>query len=223
MSHTTLDFTTLTAEQFEDLIEALFRAKASLSPVDGAGSTESLPHAVLTVSRSGRGADEGRDLLLTTLVADCIAPRTIRWVVQCKHKAVSGKSVSPSDFAADFHFREVLSHHNATGYLLACSTRPSTRLQSHLDKLTGDSDTHMYVVWDYAKICEEVFRHEGVMRQFFPETYRRHKNLVSSDSIEQWIEEYDGAMSEDAKNALRGVLAEGATPSDSGADEAGGK
>ncbi len=61
------------------------------------------------------------------------------------------------------------------------------------------------------------------MQQFFPEAYCRHKKLVSSDSIEHWIEDYSGAMSEDAKNALRGVLAEGNTPGGSGTDEAGGK
>lgn len=223
MSHTPLDFTTLTDEQFEDLIEALFRAKALPSPLDTLNSTENFLSAVLSVSRSGRGADEGRDLLVTTLLADCIASRTIRWVVQCKHKAVSGKSVGPGDFANDFNFSEVLTHHDATGYLLACSTRPSTRLQAHIDKLASDSDTHKYVVWDYSKICEEVFRHDGVMQQFFPEAYRQHKKLVSSDSVEQWIEEYGGAMSEDAKNALRGVLADGDNPGSSGSNEEGGK
>lgn len=128
MPHTPLDFATLTDERFEDLIEALFRTKATLSPVEVESPTKGLPRAVLSVSRSGRGADGARDLLVTTLVVDCIAPRTVRWVVQCKHKAVSGKSVGPGDFIGDFNFREVVSHHDATGYLLACSTRPSTRL-----------------------------------------------------------------------------------------------
>lgn len=143
--------------------------------------------------------------------------------MQCKHKAISGKSVGPGDFINDFNFSEVLTHHDATGYLLACSTRPSTRLQALFDKLTRDSDTHKYVVWDYARICEEVFRHDGVMRQFFPEAYRRHKKLVSSESVEHWIEEYGGAMSEDAKNALRSVLANGSSPNGSGRDEEGGR
>lgn len=206
MSQTPLNLSALDNEQFEDLVEAIFRAKAAPSIYETSDPTENIQYAVTSVSRSGRGTDEGRDLLVTTLVRDCIAPRNVKWIVQCKHKAVSRKSVGAGDFINDFGFHEMLLRHDAIGYLLVCSTRPGTKLQNHFDKLTNDSLTHLYIAWDYAKVCEEVFRHESVMQQFFPEAYRYHKKLVGSDRIERWITEHGNAISDDAREALRGIL-----------------
>jgi len=206
MPNAPLNLTVLNDEQFEDLIEAIFRAKAPPLPANDVGVAESTSYTVVSVSRSGRGHDEGRDLLITTIVRDCVAPRFIRWVVQCKHKALSGKSVGPGDFDNDFSFPDVVSHHNANGYLLVCSTRPSTRLQARLDKLTSDNNAQQYVAWDYARVCEEVFKHESVMRQFFPEEYRRQQKLVEGSRVEEWARQFDGEISEDALAALSDIV-----------------
>src|SRR5262249_26197886 len=80
-----LDLSTLNPEQFEDLIDAVFRAQ--------------MPSPVTSVERSGRGADQGMDLIVKTLVSDGIAHREIRWLVQCKHNVKSKKSVRPGNFS----------------------------------------------------------------------------------------------------------------------------
>jgi len=201
-----LDLSTLTDEQFEDLVEAIFRAKLLPSSANGIESTDLTNYAVISVSRSGRGPDHGRALLVTTISTDCIAPQTTRWLVQCKHKAVSGKSVGPGDFAEDFGFNEIVSQHDANGYLLVCSTRPGTRLQSRFDKLASANAPRRFVIWDAAKVGEEILRHEKVMRQFFPDEYQRQQKLIESSRIETWIRQYGGAVSEDAKAALSSIL-----------------
>ncbi|SRR5260221_2972680 len=121
MSLLPLDFSSFTGEQFEDLIEAVFRAQ--LQPATARTSPQNSQFVATTVNRSGRGNDAGRDLLVTTIVRDCISPRVIKWLVQCKHNAVSKRAVSPRDFANDFSFPELLADHRANGYLLVCSTR----------------------------------------------------------------------------------------------------
>lgn len=205
MSLLPLDFSTLTGEQFEDLVEAIFRGR--LQPLSGTSAlAQSSQFIVTSVSRSGRGNDAGLDLLVTTVVRDCISPRSIKWVVQCKHNAVSGRSVSPRDFINDFSFPELLAHHGANGYLLVCSTRPSTKLQARLDKLPRDSYTRAYVAWDYARVCEEVFSQEPVMKQFFPAVYERQQGLVERSRIDEWATQFNGSISQDARSALDSIV-----------------
>jgi hypothetical protein len=206
-----LDLSALTDEQFEDLIEAIFRAQAPTLQADQNISSESTLYTIISVSRSGRGQDGGCDLLVTTMVKDFISPRFLRWVVQCKHKAASGRSVSPRDFKDEFSFPDVVTHHHADGYLLVCSTRPSTKLKAHLDRLTSGG-ARQYVAWDYARVCEEVFKHEGVMKQFFPEEYRLQQGMVDGNEIQKWVRQHRGAISNDALSALREIVDLGAPP-----------
>lgn len=203
MSNLALNLSSLKAEEFEDLVEAVFRAKV---PKLGLGSVETqFAGTVTEVSRSGRGQDGGLDILVTTVVRDCIASRMIRWVVQCKHKT-NGRSVAPHDFAKEFHLRDVLVHHNANSYLLVCSTRPSAKLKSHLDKLTQDSNNEHYIVWDYAQVCQAILSDESVMKQFFPLEYQRQKGLVESQPIGQWAHQFKDSISEDAFAALNNIV-----------------
>lgn len=206
MANTPLDLSALNDEQFEDLVEAIFRARMLQQGLEQPTSIESYQLSVISVSRSGRGADEGRDLLVTTLVRDCIAPRKIKWVIQCKHKAVSQRAVSPSDFDNDFSFIDIVKHHDANSYLLVCSTRPSTKLQSRLDKLTKEHPDRQFIIWDVARVCEEVLRHEELIKQFFPREYQQQRDMVDGGQIRNWMEQYKEAISPDACNALSQII-----------------
>src|SRR5690349_20468673 len=103
MSDAPLNLSSLNAEQFEDLIEAIFRGKmpsdTKLEPSIDRSSTGS----VVSVKRSGRGQDGGVDLFVTTMVTDCITSRLLKWVVQCKHRTNS-KSIGVPDFSKEFTF-----------------------------------------------------------------------------------------------------------------------
>jgi len=218
MSISPLNLTLLDDEQFEDLVEAIFRAKAPSNAEPNQQPTE-VSSTVISIARSGRGQDAGRDLLVTTMVRDCIAPRLIRWVVQCKHKAVSGRSVAPQDFVNDFAFPDILRYHNANSYLLVCSTRPSAKLQALFDNLTNDSNTYQYIVWDYAQLCEAVFSNESVMKQFFPEEYNHQRRLIESCQVEEWANRFDGSISPEALAALNSIIQVDNTRSEDGGEE----
>lgn len=83
MSNSPLNLSSLNSEEFEDLVEALFRAKMPPKAKADMDSIEApFVGTVTEVSRSGRGQDGGLDILVTTMVRDCIASRLIRWVVQ---------------------------------------------------------------------------------------------------------------------------------------------
>lgn len=77
MAKMPLDLSTLNDEQFEDLVEAIFRARIPQFGKETSASFAAIQLSVVSVDRSGRGTDEGRDLLVTTLVSDCIPPRRI--------------------------------------------------------------------------------------------------------------------------------------------------
>jgi hypothetical protein len=49
------------------------------------------------VDRPSRGADGGKDLVVEDVRLGKLGKSTIRYLVSCKHKAFSGKAVSPSD------------------------------------------------------------------------------------------------------------------------------
>src|SRR5882762_4279954 len=83
-----LDLSLLSGEEFEDLIEAVFRAKDKEQKRKRKSST----FLISKILRSGRGHDAGMDLLVTTLLGDFIATREFKWLVQCKHKAKSRTS-----------------------------------------------------------------------------------------------------------------------------------
>lgn len=206
MSNLALNLSSLNAEEFEDLVEAIFRAKMPHTTKSEPSSLEmSFAGTVTDVSRSGRGQDGGLDILVTTMVRDCIASRLIKWVVQCKHKT-NGRAVAPSDFAKEFHLRDVLLHHDAHGYLLVCTTRPSAKLKAHFDKLTDDNDGQHFIVWDYAQVCQAVLSDESVLKQFFPLEYQRQSGLVESQPIGEWARQFSDSISEDALAALKKIV-----------------
>jgi hypothetical protein len=200
------DLSSMTDEQFEDLVKAIFRAKMK-SFVRPSPSISASSDSVIKVSPSGRGADEGRDLLITTIVTDCIASDERKWVVQCKHKARSDKSVQPSDFKKEFPFPDIVAHHKANGYLLVCSTRPSTKLQKHFENLTEQSNNpYLFLIWDYARVCEEINKHREVMRQFFPDYFEYQQKLVDGTKITKWAKEYGSNISPEAKAQLNNII-----------------
>ncbi len=184
-----INLASLSPERFEDLIEAVFDAKRVRSATKYLESADSNEFGVLEIDRSGRGHDEGVDLLVTTLMTDCVSTRQFKWLVQCKHKARGGRSVQASDFSKSFSFPDIIQQHRVDGYLLVCSTRPSTGLQRRFDSLKDDGK-NQWVIWDEAKVCAEVNRYADILKQFFPDYYEWSQNLVDRDKVLKWAENY---------------------------------
>jgi len=182
--HPLIDLFSLTDEGFEDLAEAVLRANEH----------------TLDVKRSGRGADAGVDLLVTTQFSDGVALHQFRWLVQCKHTRQTGKSIGPKDFGNDFSLVDRVAQHEADGYLLIINTRPSTGLQTLFDGLNGNRCP--YLIWDHTRLIKEIINNELVIQRFFPEYYEYTKGLIREEKLAEWVIQYDGAIFEEAKAAL---------------------
>lgn len=204
----TLDLASLDDEEFESLVDSIFRAKILRPPDEQGHSHEPFGHTVVSVSHSGRGPDEGRDLTVTTWVSDCVIARQFKWLVQCKHKAKSKRSVQLGDFKNDPSFADVVTQHGANGYLLVCSTRPARNLQSRFDALTADAgNPYHFVIWDGARVSEEVHKHEDLVKQFFPTYYRAYlQNEIEFEDVMEWIQRE--GVSERRRSILNAALSE---------------
>lgn len=100
---------------------------------------------------SGRGADGGRDLILEETGDPLLGAKTRRWLVSCKHTAHSGggtgRSVSGEDVGSDGGIVDAVAQHRADGYLLVCSTQPSSALVTRLEAIEASKDVLTHV-WD---------------------------------------------------------------------------
>jgi hypothetical protein len=123
-------------------------------PIDGM-AFELLIRELLTkiVSRvfwSGRGPDGGRDLLAEESHKGIFATTTNRWLIQCKHNAHSGGGVGIRDLD---NIVDSCNQHNATGYVLMCSTYPSSAVVNRLEAITSNrANSITATFWDAAKI-----------------------------------------------------------------------
>jgi hypothetical protein len=122
----------------------------------------------LHVEWSGRGPDGGRDLLCREMLIGQFAPQTRTWLVQCKHKAHSGDSVGINDLD---DIVTSCTQHNATGYLLACSTQPSSGVVNRLEGVSNNNSNMLTAIcWD-AVMLERLLsqpRQWAIAQRFMP-------------------------------------------------------
>lgn len=93
-----------------------------------------------------RGADGGVDLIVEEKRSGVGGETVIRWLVSCKHKSHSGKSVSPTDEA---NIRDRVEANNCEGFIGFYSTLASSGLSGNLEGLKGKLE---YQVFDHQKI-----------------------------------------------------------------------
>jgi hypothetical protein len=83
---------------------------------------------------TGVGPDGGRDLVVTEKVTGPLAPFERKWLISCKHFAHSGKSVGLEDVR---DITDACRAVNATGFLLVCSTQPSSSVVRRLHEINA--------------------------------------------------------------------------------------
>jgi formylglycine-generating enzyme required for sulfatase activity len=144
-----IDFTQIeSGEKFELLCEDLLQAMGF--------TIEAKP---------ARGADLGIDLVVSETVKDTMGRAEKRnWVVQCKHRAASGDSVSFTDVR---DYREAMDHVKTRRYLLITSTVPSQGLQ---DRFEGVNEKGDYVarIWSGSDLARLLDQHPDVRGRYFP-------------------------------------------------------
>lgn len=99
---------------------------------------------------SGKGPDQGRDILISERSNGYLDTFNRRWLVQCKHFAHAGRSVGRDDVGSVIDdCRQV----GATGYFLVCSTQPSSSLVTKLDEIRNRPENGLVTkIWDAVDI-----------------------------------------------------------------------
>ncbi|WP_409463228.1 restriction endonuclease [Amycolatopsis sp. GA6-003] len=104
---------------------------------------------------SGRGQDAGRDLLLEERGDPLFGRKIRRWLVSCKHTARAnggaGRSVSSNDVGELGGVVDAVTQHGASGFLLVCSTQPSSALVTRFEAIERDKGVPIHI-WDGADL-----------------------------------------------------------------------
>lgn len=105
------------------------------------------------LSEPSVGPDQGKDILIEVNSRDALGNQeTLKYVVQCKHNAISNKSVRVDDIG---DFRSVCDIHKADGYFLITSTMPATNLSSSFEAANQKGD-YKCLIWDKQKLETEI-------------------------------------------------------------------
>lgn len=128
---------------------------------------ELLHNRGLEVYWSGKGPDGGKDLICIETYNSNFKSSSKRWLVQCKHNAHSGKSVSLNELDS---ITDSCAEHNATGYLLVCSTYPSSAVVKRLEEIEKNKNIST-CFWDSVKLEKELLKpiNWNISNLFFPE------------------------------------------------------
>ncbi len=147
------------AIHFEELVTAYFENLRDEEPnniVD------------IKVYPSGIGTDGGRDILVTLKVADGIETFMRRWIIQCKfHK----KNIS-TDEIADINIPTLIYSYKASGYLLICRKKPTSKLTDFFERLENNCIFgYKYLVWSGEQFKMRLLPKKNILQQFFPNYY----------------------------------------------------
>lgn len=142
---------------------------------------------------SGKGPDGGKDLICyETRKSDFLDDSKI-WLIQCKHKAKSEGAVGLSDLD---DIVDSCSHHDAKGYLLVCSTYPSSKVVERLEGITNNKKVDIECnYWDSVRIEQILSTPKlwSIAQRFFPVSSKNSSwELFATSNPSNWIANYKG-------------------------------
>jgi hypothetical protein len=143
-------------------------------PVDGIRFEQLIRELLLKsgfeVHWTGVGPDNRRDLVLTERAIGPFSQFERRWLVSCKHFANSGKSVGMEAVSSIIDDCAAV---NAEGFLLVCSTHPSSSVVNRLQELRS-SGRLATAIWDAIEIEKRLrtFPTLTLVQIFLPKTAR---------------------------------------------------
>lgn len=160
-----------TGEEFEEMCEDLFIAMGFDDPPP---------------ERSGRGPDAGRDFIVTEKRQSPARAASVvfRWLVQCKHKAHSGRAVYESEVGS---IVDKMTLHNVDGYWLVTSTRPSTNLERVIRKIDEEKGREA-TFWDRNRLARELMNHPDVYEKHLGPTPQKEMQASFAGAFEEWKE-----------------------------------
>lgn len=151
---------------------------------------ELLHNKGLEVYWSGKGADGGKDLLCIEKHKSCFKSSTQRWLVQCKHNAHAGRAVGKSDLDS---IVDSCAEHNATGFLLVCSTFPSSSLVKRMEEIQNTKGI-ITQFWDCRYLERELLKptNWSIANMFFPKSLSNCGWNISAIEPSFWHASYRG-------------------------------
>lgn len=145
------------------------------------------------VNWSGKGPDGGKDLICYESRKSDFLDDTKTWLIQCKHKAIGGGAVGISDLD---DIIDSCSHHNAKGYLLICSTYPSSKVVERIEGITNNPKVDLECTyWDSVRI-EQILstpKMWSIAQRFFPVSSKNSSwELFATSNPSNWIANFRG-------------------------------
>jgi hypothetical protein len=143
------------------------------------------------VSWSGSGPDGGKDLICVEELKSIFQNTTRNWLIQCKHKAKSGRSVGVSDLD---DITSSCIQHNCVGYLLVTTTQPSSGVVERLEQITKNETTPIVAsYWDAVELERKLTTPQQwcIAQRFFPNTAKGWQ-IYASDRPNHWTANYKG-------------------------------
>ncbi|MBO1386638.1 hypothetical protein BVJ60_18015 [Vibrio cholerae] len=125
------------------------------------------------LSDPDRGADGGADLIVEEVRRGIGGETKIHWLVSCKHKAHSGKSVTPAD---DANIRDRVESKKCNGFIGFYSTLSSAGLSGILE---GNREKVEFQIFDSAKIESKMIHSTKglqIAERYFPISVARWRD-----------------------------------------------
>ena len=118
-----------------------------------------------------RGSDLGKDIIAEETRHGVLGSTRVKWLISCKHKAHSGRSVGVDD-EKDIAGRCTL--HGATGFIGFYSTIASSRVAETIDLLVSNERINERQIFDRERLehyllCNEAGRR--LARRYFPASW----------------------------------------------------
>lgn len=138
------------------------------------------------ISEPNRGADGGKDILCEEEQSGTLSENKVRWLVSCKHKAHSGRSVTPDD---ETNITDRVKQFNANGFIGFYSTLPSSGLNERLDALKKDCRVEIF---DRGKIEDFILSHRQyeLLRRYFPNSYKNWYRIKGIHEPSRILDKY---------------------------------
>lgn len=124
-----------------------------------------------------RGADLGKDMLVSEEISGRVYKGRFRWLVSCKHFSQSGRSVNETD--DERNILERLGSFKASGFIGFYSTLASAGLNTRLRQLREEGKIGDYRIFDHKLIENYLLTvgYSGLMIRYFPDSYKEVKPL----------------------------------------------
>jgi hypothetical protein len=127
---------------------------------------------------AGQGPDGGRDIIASIRESFGTGKEKERtYLIQCKHNAKSGKSVSPSELG---NFNLMPNRHNTEGWLLVSSTKLSENGIQEIHAASEQFKGINFDYWDAQDLEDKILRDEcrNLFKRYFPESYKKHTDII---------------------------------------------